>query len=179
MITFFGNIRHYKGLEVLLKAFSKVVKTLPNSILIIAGRVWGDWEQYQNIIDNHNLRNKVLLFLKYIENKDVKVYLTATDIYVLPYKYFDSQSAAGNLGLLFGKAIVVTNTGKLTELVKDKQAIVKPNNVQQLACAIENILSSEQLQNKLENDSSNIARKYSRQYLAKQLYSIYSSVLEK
>ena len=80
-LLFFGLIRDYKGLDVLLKAFGK----LDNSYqLIVAGEPYGSFEKYQSIIDSSQAKDRIRLFLKYIKDSEVKDYFSAADLVVLP-----------------------------------------------------------------------------------------------
>src|SRR5690606_639305 len=82
-ILFFGFIRKYKGLDVLIKALNK----LPNNLhLIIAGEPYEDFGFYQQIIDAHNLEKRVHIFSDYIADDQVKTFFSAADLCVLPYR---------------------------------------------------------------------------------------------
>ena len=69
IILFFGLIRKYKGLEVLLKAVNKHFKINPNSKLIIAGEAYEDKTKYLKIIEELNIKNQVIWFDEFISNK--------------------------------------------------------------------------------------------------------------
>ncbi|HAW80697.1 MAG TPA: glycosyl transferase, partial [Balneola sp.] len=82
-LLFFGLIRDYKGLDSLLETMPLIDKDIH---LIIAGEVYGDFQKYQEIIDKHQLNDRVHLHLKYIPDSEVKYYFSIAEAVVLPYK---------------------------------------------------------------------------------------------
>jgi glycosyltransferase involved in cell wall biosynthesis len=107
ILIFFGNIRPYKGLDVLLKTFGEIKNS--NLKLIIAGQVWGSFSLYQNLIDNLNLKDRVKLFLGY-NNKDLVAELfKISDIAVFPYKKFDAASGALSVAMFYKKPVIITD----------------------------------------------------------------------
>lgn len=176
-ILFFGIIRPYKGLDTLLSAMPNIITAEPHVVVVIAGKQWESWDKYQHIIDKHDLGSNVRKNLEFIPETAIETYFAAADLAVLPYKHFDSQSGAGSLALPFGRAMVVTDVGGLTELVKDQRAVAKPNNPEDLAGRIMRILSDEQLKSKLEADSSELAEQYDWRSIAEQTSAVYEKVI--
>lgn len=158
VILFFGTIRNYKGVDILLKAFRYVVDRDPQVVLIIAGKNWIDWKPYQMLISNLHLHDNIILHLKYIPTSRVAYYFKASDLVVIPYTRFDSQSGPGNIALFFKRAMVVSSVGGLTDLVRDTNVIVKPGDTNELANAIIYSLKDKNKQKKLENDTHYISR---------------------
>jgi len=130
ILLFFGNIRDYKGLDILLKSLNKI--KLQNIKIIIAGKPWESFDEYNNLITKYNLNNKVKLFLEFNSNKRVAELFKLSDLIVFPYKEFEASSGAGAVALNFEKPIVVTKVGGLPEIVKDKNVIAKPNDIEDL-----------------------------------------------
>ncbi|MCF6285934.1 MAG: glycosyltransferase [Candidatus Hydrogenedentes bacterium] len=136
-LLFFGIIRPYKGLDVLLHALALVRDTHPEVQLLIAGKPWGTWELYQAIIEAKGLAECVHLRLDYIPEAEVGHYFAAADLVVLPYTHFDAQSAVGVQVLGYGKPLLVTKTGGLPDLVGgDPRWCVEAQNVEALSDAI-------------------------------------------
>jgi len=173
ILLFFGNIREYKGIDDLIKAFSVVNKKIKDSMLLIAGEPWIKWNKYQNLIKKYKLENKIRIHLHYIPKSEVNFFFSASDLVVLPYKFFDAQSGIGNIALAFNKPIVVTNVGGLSELVRDKRAIAKPNNYKNLSEVIMRILEDKKLIKSLSEDSKKLSRIYSWDRIAKKTIKIY------
>jgi len=113
-LLFFGLIRKYKGLDILLKAFN----TLPQDYrLIIAGEPYGDFSEYQALIDASPAKDRILLADKYIPNSEVRNYLCAADAVVLPYRSA-TQSGVNAIALHFEVPMIVTDTGSLKATVQ-------------------------------------------------------------
>ncbi len=126
-MLFFGFIRDYKGLDILLKAVSKPeLKSLPVK-LIVAGEFYTNPSPYFEMIGKLGLQDKVLMINKFIANHEVNQYFCAADIVVQPYKNA-TQSGVTQIAYHFGKSMLVTNVGALAEIVPDQKVgyVVEP-----------------------------------------------------
>jgi glycosyltransferase involved in cell wall biosynthesis len=133
-ILAFGNIRRYKGLDILLAAMSRVITSYPNICLVIAGKPWGSFDNYNRLINKFDLENKVLRILRFLESKEIPNIFSAVDLLVLPYKNFDAQSGPGRIALGYDLPMIVTKVGGLPDLVSDQpEFICEPSNVSQLS----------------------------------------------
>ena len=112
-ILFFGLIREYKGLDILLEAFSRLDDSYQ---LLVAGEPYGSFDKYQYIIDRSPARDRIHLFLHYIKDSEVKEYFSASDLVVLPYRSA-TQSGIGATALNFGLPVIVTDVGGLKQSV--------------------------------------------------------------
>jgi D-inositol-3-phosphate glycosyltransferase len=119
-ILFFGFIRDYKGLDILLKALSDQRITRLNIKLIVAGEFYTDPQPYLNIIEDLKLKEKVILKTNFIADNEVKIFFSCADLVVQPYKHA-TQSGVTQIGYHFNKTMLVTNVGGLPEMI--------PNNV--------------------------------------------------
>ncbi len=127
-LLFFGFIRDYKGLDLLLKAISdERIKKLPVK-LIIAGEFYTKPEPYLQMIESLGLKNHVLLHTDFIPNEKVSQYFCASDLVVQPYKHA-TQSGVTQIGYHFEKSMLVTDVGGLSEIIPDKKIgyVVTPN----------------------------------------------------
>jgi glycosyltransferase involved in cell wall biosynthesis len=115
---FFGFIRKYKGLDILLEAMADKRLAVAGIRLIIAGEYYGDREYYEHIIRKHSLEDRVHAFTDFIPNDEVKNYFSAADCVVLPYRSA-TQSGITQIAYQFERGMVATNVGGLPELVKD------------------------------------------------------------
>lgn len=115
IVLFFGNIRDYKGLDVLLEQFPQVIDDLEDILLLVVGKPWEDWEQYEHIIDNHELGDYITTVLEYVPDEEVELYFKAADLVVLPYKHFDAQSGVPMLAKQFNTPTLGTDVGGLAE----------------------------------------------------------------
>ncbi|NVN96090.1 MAG: glycosyltransferase [Bacteroidetes bacterium] len=115
-LLFFGFIRAYKGLDILLHAFAdERLRKLPIK-LIIAGEFYEDSKPYLDLIDQLHLREYIVLKTDFIPDNDVKNYFCAVDLVVQPYKNA-TQSGVTQICYHFNKPMLVTNVGGLSEIV--------------------------------------------------------------
>jgi glycosyltransferase involved in cell wall biosynthesis len=117
-ILFFGFIRKYKGLDLLLEAMAdKRIQDLEIKA-IIAGEYYDEQQQYLDIIEKYNLQKHIILKDDFIANDEVRYYFGASDVVVQPYKTA-TQSGISQLAFHFEKPMIVTNVGGLPEIVTD------------------------------------------------------------
>lgn len=115
-ILFFGLIRKYKGLDILLEAFDKLPEDYQ---LIIAGEPYGSFAPYQEIIDRISGKDRVIKVLKYIKDSEVTDYFSAADLAVLPYRSA-TQSGISSVAYHFEVPMIVTDVGGLKETIGDR-----------------------------------------------------------
>ena len=177
VILYFGNIRDYKGLDILIQSLKFIIKEIKDTILIIAGKSWIDWNKYKEIIKKYGLQDHIVKKLDFILPSQIEYYFSASDIIVLPYKYFDSQSGVGALALSFKKPLIVTNVGGLPDFVKDKRAVAKPNDPQDLAKKIIQVLKDKNLIRKLSKDSEELTKKYNWDEIGEKILRLYKELM--
>lgn len=137
LLLFFGFIRKYKGLDLLLEAISHLKKAGKSYKLLIAGEFYGDEAEYQALIDKLDIREQLILHTHFIPDDQVRYYISAADLLVQPYRHA-TQSGVTPLAFHFNKPMVVTNVGGLPELVPDKVAgIVTEPDPKAIATGIE------------------------------------------
>lgn len=119
-MLFFGLVRAYKGLDILLNAFAKVKDRLPELQLIIAGEFYEDEEKYRRQIADLQLTERIILRNEFVPDGDLRKYFGAADLIVQPYKSA-TQSGVSQVAFHFEKPILVTNVGGLGEIVHDHQ----------------------------------------------------------
>ncbi len=117
-LLFFGFIRKYKGLDLLLEAMSDERIRKEDIHLIVAGEYYGDQEFYEKIIRDHQLRDKVHLFTDFIPNEEVRTYFGAANLVVLPYRSA-TQSGITQVAYHFKKPMIATRVGGLPEAVPE------------------------------------------------------------
>ena len=112
-LLFFGLIRDYKGLDILLDAF----RELPDDYqLIIAGECYGSFDKYRRQIDSIPGKDRIHVFQRYIKDSEVKDYFSAADITVLPYRSA-TQSGVSSTSYHFEVPMIVTAVGGLEETI--------------------------------------------------------------
>ena len=137
-ILFFGFIREYKGLDLLLHAMSDERIRKTGVRLIAAGEYYNKSLEEQNnkIIADHGLQDAVVMRTDFIPNSEVRYFFSAADLVVQPYKHA-TQSGITQIAYHFEKPMVVTNVGGLAEVVPDgKEGFVADTNPTSIADAI-------------------------------------------
>jgi len=113
IILFFGFIRDYKGLDLLIDSMTKLDSSYH---LVIAGEVYGDFKKYQEQIDQQNLKEKTTVHARYISDDEVPLFFSASDVCVLPYKSA-TQSGITAVSFHFEVPMIATDVGGLKEII--------------------------------------------------------------
>ena len=178
IILSFGNIRPYKGVDILIEAMPQVLQSVPHAHLLIAGQNWNDWsDPYGRLIDQLHIESHVTTLLRYIPMSEVANLFQVVDLVVLPYRHFDAQSGVGSIALAFDLPMVVTRVGGLPELVSDSRVICEPDNIRQLSEKITAIFLDRRLYEKLVLDSKFLKSKYSWTAAVDRTITIYQKML--
>lgn len=121
ILLFFGFIRKYKGLDLLLEAMADEKVRGQNIQLLVAGEFYEDEKPYQEKIDELGIRDRLLLRTGFIPDEEVRYFLCCADVVVQPYRNA-TQSGVTPLAYHFEKPMIVTNVGGLPALVPDGKA---------------------------------------------------------
>jgi glycosyltransferase involved in cell wall biosynthesis len=116
-ILFFGLIRDYKGLDLLIDAFAMLDDSYQ---LLIVGECYGPFEKYQTQINNAKNRSTIFVVNKFIPDDEVGTYFSVADVCVLPYKSA-TQSGIIAVANQFLVPVIATNVGGLSESIQDKK----------------------------------------------------------
>ena len=119
LLLFFGFIRHYKGLDLLLEAMADTRIKERGFKLIIAGEFYEDAVKYTNLIRSFELDEQVILFNEFIPENKIRYFFSAADVLVQPYRHA-TQSGVTPLSMHFELPMIVTDAGGLKEMVVDK-----------------------------------------------------------
>lgn len=118
VLLFFGYIRHYKGLDLLLDALVLLLQKDPTYALLIAGESYENVGPLTKFIVENNLSQRVVFENSYIDNEAVYKWFKAADVVLLPYRSA-TQSGILNMAYGFEKPVVCTNVGGLSEFIED------------------------------------------------------------
>ncbi len=169
-LLFFGLIKPYKGLDILLKAMPLILREYPDAVLHIAGEVYGSTSQYQELIHDLGIANNVVCDFRYIRSEEISPLFNNAQLCILPYK---SASQSGVIATAYqhGVPVVASNVGGLGEYVWEGKTgyLVAPNNPPQLAAAIINHFKYKP---DMTTDIRNYINKFSWHELAKLLISL-------
>ncbi len=126
VLLFFGYIRHYKGLDLLLDSLVLLLQKDPTYALLIAGESYEDVGPITTFIAANNLSERVVFENSYIDNEAVYKWFKASDVVLLPYRSA-TQSGILNMAYGFEKPVVCTDVGGLSEFIEDgKTGVLVP-----------------------------------------------------
>jgi glycosyltransferase involved in cell wall biosynthesis len=137
VLLFFGYVRAYKGLDVLLRALPAVRRHRPSVKLLVAGEFYDDPQRYADLTAELGLSEHVKIINRFIPNEEVRRFYAVSDVVVQPYRSA-TQSGILNVAYGFGLPAVVTRVGGLEEYMTDGKTgtIAEPNSPESLAEAV-------------------------------------------
>jgi len=189
VLLFFGFVIPGKGLEVLIKSFSKVSQEISNVILVIAGqyhpRLFTEFPRYlgtiEKLIQDLKLGDRVIFENRFIDDQRLRLYISAADIVVFPYVDDSILGASGALATCASqdKAVIATRIPRfVSELKNDINAIiVEPNNESQLVDAIVRVSGDPRLREKLQRNLHIYALEKSWDAISLSTYELYVRIL--
>ena len=132
VVLFFGFIRKYKGLDILLESMKILNEQGEQIKLLIAGEFYEDRKIYEALIADPGIKENLILHTDFIPDSEVKYYLCAADCVVQPYRNA-TQSGVTPLSYHFEKPMIVTNVGGLPDMVPAKVGLVAEPNAKDIA----------------------------------------------
>ncbi len=143
ILLFFGYVRKYKGLNILIDAMPGIIKGNPLAKLLIVGEFYDSSEKYFKQIETLGISDYVKVVEKFVPNEDVGIYYTASDVVILPYLEA-TQSGVLNIAYGFGKPVIVSNVGGLAEDVDQGLTgyIIESGNPSSIADAVSEFCKS-------------------------------------
>jgi D-inositol-3-phosphate glycosyltransferase len=118
-LLFFGFVRSYKGLDLLIEAFSDSRLRNRKLKLIIAGEFYEDSKPYKEMMKRFSIEDDIIIFERFIGDDEVRDFFSAADLVVQPYKNA-TQSGVTQIAYHFEKPMLVTDVGGLKEIVPDR-----------------------------------------------------------
>ena len=146
-LLFFGFIRAYKGLDLLLEAFADKKLKAMKLKLIIAGEFYENDQPYRTLIEKLDIGNDVIFYDRFIKENEIPAFFSAADLVVQPYRSA-TQSGVTQIAYHFEKPMLVTDVGGLSEIVPHGKCgyVVKPEP-QAIADAIEDFYIDDRKEN--------------------------------
>ena len=180
VILFFGYIRRYKGLDILLESVKILKEKHPEIFLIVAGKDIEGFNKYQKIIDKFDIEDNILKRIEYIPVDETSIYFSAANVVVLPYRNI-YQSGVVYLAYAHSKPVIVTNVGGLPDITEDGKSgyIVEPNNPEDLAGKIDKMFVSPSSLEKMGEYGYQMAKdKFSWEQAAEKTFNLYLLLLK-
>ena len=175
-MLFFGLIRDYKGLDLLLRSMAEA-ETCQNDLkLIVAGEFYSDSTPYMQMVKDLGLSERVKFFPEFIPDNRVAAFFSAADIVVQPYKHA-TQSGVTQIAYHFNKPMIVTGVGGLTEMVpNEKVGFVVEVSPKAIAVAV-NRFYMENREEEFTKGAEKEKAKYSWKRMEETIYLLYSKVI--
>ena len=176
-VLFFGLVRAYKGLDLLLQAFADSRIKESNIKLIVAGEFYQDESIYRKQISDLGIEDKIIIHNEFIPDDKVNLYFSAADIIAQTYKSA-TQSGVTQIAFHFEKPMLVTNVGGLGEIViNNKSGYVVEPNAQEIADALDDFFAnsrSEEFEDGVRHEKS----KYAWSIMTAKIVKLYGDCLE-
>ncbi len=144
LLLFFGLVRHYKGLDILLEAMPAIISRLGlDAHLLIAGEFYDPEISYRQQVEKLRLAEQVTIVNRYIRNEEVSFYFRAADLLVLPYRSA-TQSGVIQVANYFLLPVVSTAVGGLPEIIREGETgfLVEPESPAALTRAVVNFFQN-------------------------------------
>ena len=152
VLLFFGYVRKYKGLDILLEALPEAIRFNKRIKLLVVGEFYDPQEEYTSIIEKHNLGDSVRVVNQFVPNEEIEKYYKAADVVMLPYRSA-TQSGILNLAYGFYLPVIATKVGGFVEFIDDCKTgiLVEPNSPTEITKGIINYLELKEKVNFTQN----------------------------
>ena len=145
VLLFFGYVRKYKGLDLLIEAMPNIIKEIPEVRLLIVGEFYDDPKPYLDKIQELGISNYIKIVNKFVPNEEVSEYYLTSDLNILPYRSA-TQSGILNISYGFHMPVLVTNVGGLSESVLNERTgiVIEPNSIEAIVIGVRNFFRLKQ-----------------------------------
>ncbi len=174
VLLFFGYVRKYKGLDLLIESLPGILSTIPEAKLLIVGEFYDDPKDYFELIKKLKLEEHVKVINHFVPNEEVAKFYQCADAVILPYRSA-TQSGILNVAYGFYKPVIATEVGGLAEFVDEGKTgfIVKPNSPEAIAEGVGKFLNSIN-----KTDFSNHIKELNRKNTFSKLPELFDNILE-
>jgi glycosyltransferase involved in cell wall biosynthesis len=153
-VLFFGSVRPYKGVDILIEAFSLLPENFKKKVtLVIAGKPLMNVKKLKDAAEKFEIESSIDWKLGFIEDRDIPELFNESDVLVLPYRHIDGSGVLA-LSLDFSIPVIASNIGGFSELVEDGESgfLVEPENPLALSKCLETVLSDQRLREKMRQN---------------------------
>ena len=178
VLLFFGYVRDYKGLDVVLDAMPSILERMKVRLLVV-GEFYNNEETYREQVRRLGIGSYVHFHSDYVPNEDVGVFFSAADVLTLPYKSA-TQSGIIQIAYNFHRPVIATDVGGLSEVVIDGRtgAIVPPEQPHAIADAVVDFFAHDRFAQYRENVIEE-KKKYSWEHMAEGIEALYQRSMQK
>ena len=180
VVLFFGYIREYKGLDILLEAWPEVVEARPRARLVVAGDAGRLSQARRHELSSWAERIGAIHRFEYIPFTEVSRYFAAADVLAMPYRHI-SQSGVLYLALSLGVPVVATTVGALPGTLRDGDSarLIPPDSPTALARALCDVLGDGELRARLAQGGRRIAEQHTWPSIAARTESALAALAER
>lgn len=142
VLLFFGYVRKYKGLDIIIEAFPKILSDIPEARLLIVGEFYDKPAPYLELLKKLGVEDKAKVVNEFVPNEEVAKYYEVSDVVILPYRSA-TQSGILNVAYGFNKPVIVTDVGGLAEFVEEGKTgfVVKPDSPDAIVEGVKNLIN--------------------------------------
>lgn len=180
VVLFFGAIAPYKGLDLLLKAFSQLPRDLRQTTrVVVAGRPDMEMQPIRDLVAQLGIGSRIEWHLRFVEQREIAPLFRRATIVALPYREID-QSGVLSTAIAFGKPIVASRVGGFVETIEHGREglLVEPENLNALAGALQSLLSSPEMRASMQDALRDLRQsKLSWSNIAQQTTAVYERLL--
>jgi glycosyltransferase involved in cell wall biosynthesis len=193
-VLMFGNLRGYKGLTVLLRAWRELIARETETDLVIAGRLWSGGRgllstlvahllgtrrvayELKTLLKDETLSRRVIFKEGFIEDEEIDALCRIADLGVFPYERFSGQSGAATRAAGWGLPILVSDVGGLPDLVPSASCVVQPGDVHQLSERLLSLLADQTELGELRRQHKSHLASAAWEHVAKQHAMLYANL---
>jgi glycosyltransferase involved in cell wall biosynthesis len=177
VLLFFGYVRDYKGLDVLLDAMPSILRRM-KVVLLVVGEFYNDENRYREQAERLGLGEAVRFHSSYVPNEQVGMFFSAADVLTLPYKSA-TQSGIIQIAYNFHRPVIATDVGGLGEVVEQGRtgALTPPNDPDAFADAVCRFFEEDAFEAYRRNVMEE-KKKYSWDYMAQGIEDLYVRSLD-
>ncbi|MCF7825781.1 MAG: glycosyltransferase [Candidatus Marinimicrobia bacterium] len=137
IVLYFGLIRPYKGLDILIRGLGSIKHELDDYTALILGEAYEDSQKYVDLIKSEGISSYTIFRNEFISDSELPLYFAAADVLVLPYRTA-TQSGIVGIALQMDRPVIATNVGGLGEYIIEGETgyLVEPENPEALGQAI-------------------------------------------
>lgn len=178
IVLFFGNLKHYKGVDVLIRAFAQLTSVVRQSTkLHIVGCPTMDVNPLRDLARQLGVDERIKWDLRFIPENEIPALFASASVVVLPYREID-QSGVLLTAIALEKAVVATHIGGISETIQDgvHGFIVPPGQPEPLAAAIEKIVTDTDLRSAMQTAMRGVCEDLTWDRIAQKTISLYRTL---